>query len=105
MDIVSKVYDIIPILPQEEKYGMKSQMTRSAISIPANVAEGSAKRSVKEYVRYAEIAQGSFFELETHILIVQRRRWVDDEVIADLLGMVRKEQMMLSKFVEKLRAS
>jgi four helix bundle protein len=105
MDIVNKVYDIIPTLPQEEKYGMKSQMTRSAVSIPANVAEGSAKKSVKEYVRYAEIAQGSSFELETHILIVQRRKWVDDEMMTELLGMVRKEQMMLSKFIEKLEAS
>ncbi len=105
MDIVNKVYDIIPTLPQEEKYGMKSQMTRSAVSIPANVAEGSAKRSTKEYVRYVEIAQGSSFELETHILIVQRRKWAEEELMTELLEMVRREQMMLSKFIEKLETS
>jgi len=102
MDIVDKVYGLVPMLPQEEKYGMRSQMTRSAVSIPSNIAEGSAKRSEKEYIKYVEIGQGSAFELETHTLCVQRRNWVDEKLIAELLEMVRREQKMIVKFIEKL---
>jgi four helix bundle protein len=102
MDIVDKVYDAVAHLPLEEKYGLKSQMTRSASSIPSNIAEGSAKRSVKEYVRYVEISQGSAFELETHALIVSRRNWVREELISELVEMVRQEQKMISKFIDKL---
>jgi four helix bundle protein len=101
-DIVDKVYDAVAHLPLEEKYGLKSQMTRSASSIPSNIAEGSAKRSVKEYVRYVEISQGSAFELETHALIVSRRKWVREELISELVEMVRQEQKMISKFIDKL---
>ena len=102
MEIVDKVYDLVPILPQEEKYGLRSQMTRSAVSIPSNIAEGSAKRSEKEYIKYIEISQGSAFELETHTLSVQRRNWVDEKLILELLEMVRREQKMIVKFIEKL---
>ena len=104
MDIVDKVYEIMPFLPQEEKYGIKSQMTRSAISIPSNIAEGSAKKSMKEYIRYLEIALGSAFELETHAMVVQRRKWTSKELIVELLEMVGREQKMLSKFIEKLES-
>ena len=102
MDIVDKVYDMVAFIPQEEKYGMKTQMTRSATSIPANIAEGSAKRSQKDYARYVEISLGSVFELETHLLVVQRRKWVDEELLTEAIGMVIEEQKMLQSFIKKL---
>jgi len=103
VDIVDKVYDIVVLLPQEEKYGMRSQITRSAVSIPANISEGSAKRSEKDYMRYLEIALGSSFELETLSLIIQRRNWVSEVLVSELLVMVESEQKMLSKFIEKIK--
>ncbi len=102
MDVVDRVYDLMPMLPKEEKYGVVSQMTRSAISVPANIAEGSAKRSTKEYIKFVEIALASAFELETHALIVQRRKWTNDKMISELLEAVRTEQKMISKFIDKL---
>jgi four helix bundle protein len=102
MIIVDKVYDIIPYLPVEEKFGMRSQMTRSATAIPANIAEGSAKRSEKDYIRFVEISFGSAFELETHLLIVQKRKWVDDKMIVELLDNIKTEQKMLAKFIDKV---
>jgi four helix bundle protein len=104
MEIVDKVYDIVPILPQEERYGLRSQMTRSAVSIPSNIAEGSAKRSTKEKIKYVEISFGSAFELKTQLLTVQRRKWAEDNLIDETIGMVRKEQSMISKFIEKLES-
>ncbi len=102
MEIVDKVYEVVSFLPIEEKYGIRSQMTRSATAIPANIAEGSAKRSEKDYIRYVEISFGSAFELETHSLVVQRRRWVEEKVILELLDMIKTEQKMLAKFIEKV---
>ena len=102
IDIVDKVYDIIPMLPDAERYGLRSQMTRSATAIPSNIAEGSAKRSQKDYARYVEIALASTFELETHALIVKRRKWVGEETIHALIVLIEKEQKMITKFIERL---
>ena len=104
MDIVDKVYEIMPSLPTDERYGMRSQMTRCAVSIPGNIAEGSAKTSQKDYSRYSEISLGSAFELETHLLIIQRRTWAKEEKILELLVMINNEQKMLASFIDKLKA-
>ena len=104
MEIVDKVYDIMPMLPQEERYGLRSQMTRSAVSIPSNIAEGSAKRSAKEKIRFVEFSLGSAFELETQLLAVQNRKWVEHKLTDELIDWVRKEQSMISRFIEKLES-
>lgn len=102
MQIVDKVYDIVPFLPDEEKFGLRLQMTKSATSIPSNIAEGSAKRSQKDYLRFVEISLASLFELETHSLVVQNRGWTKPESISELLVLIEKEQKMISKFMDKL---
>lgn len=104
MEIVDKVYDVIPSLPPDERYGMRSQMTRCAVSIPGNIAEGSAKSSQKDYSRYCEIALGSAFELETHLLVVEKRKWAAEERISELLLALNKEQKMIASFIDKLRS-
>ena len=103
MEIVDKVYGMVPSLPSEERYGICSQITRSAVSIPANIAEGSAKTSQKDYLRFIEILLGSTFELETHLMIVQSRKWTTEAEISELLGMIDREQKMHSSFIDKLR--
>ena len=96
MAIVNEVYATVKFLPKEEMYGMRSQMTRSAVSIPTNIAEGSAKKSEKEYKYYAGIALGSAFELETHLLIVQQQRWFPEGEVEALLALTIEEQKMLA---------
>lgn len=104
MDMVIEVYNASYKFPDEEKYGLRSQVTRCAVSIPANISEGSAKTSPKEYKHYLEIALGSSFELETHILIVQRLGWLNEGVVENLLKMISDEQRMLTSFIDKLKA-
>ncbi|TWO32631.1 four helix bundle protein [Seonamhaeicola sediminis] len=67
--LVKKVYVLIDHLPETEKFGLKSQISRCVVSIPANIAEGCAKDSQKDFVRFLQISLGSAFELETHIII------------------------------------
>ena len=102
MVIVNEVYKSTAYFPDAERYGMRSQKTRSAVSIPSNIAEGSAKKSQKEYRHFAEISLGSAFELETHLLIVEQQGCLPKEKIDHLLELTIEEQKMLSAFINRL---
>ena len=69
MDIAESTYLISAEFPKEEKFGLTSQIRRSAISIPSNIAEGAARHSDKEFLRFLYISLGSIAELETQIII------------------------------------
>ncbi len=69
--IARKTYSVTALLPKEEQFGLKSQMNRAAISISSNIAEGCSRNSDKDFKRFLEIAQGSAFELESKILVMQ----------------------------------
>lgn len=102
MVIVNEVYQSIVYSPDAERYGLQSQVTRSTVSIPSNIAEGSAKKSQKEYRCFAAISLGSAFELETQLLIVEQLGWVPKEKVTNLLALTIEEQKMLSVFINKL---
>ena len=102
MTIVNGVYEAAKFFPKEEMFGLRSQTTRSAVSIPTNIAEGSAKKSEKEYKYYAGIALGSAFELETHLLIIQQQRWFPEDKMDSLLALTSEEQKMLTTFINRL---
>jgi four helix bundle protein len=102
IDLTGKVYQLMDRLPNREKYGLVSQMTRCAVSIPSNIAEGGARNSQKEYKRFLEIALGSAFELETQLIICQKMDWVKNDDFDSLMGLLIEEQKMLSGFIRKL---
>jgi four helix bundle protein len=67
--LVKEVYLLHKSLPESEKYGPISQIDKCAVSIPANIAEGSAKYSQKDFVRFLQISLGSAYELESHLVL------------------------------------
>lgn len=69
--LVKEVYEFSSKLPTEEKFGITSQINRSAVSIPSNIAEGSGRTSNKEFVRFLEIAISSSYELETQLILAE----------------------------------
>jgi four helix bundle protein len=71
-EIAVKSYQLVASFPKEEKFGLSSQITRAAVSIPSNVAEGCSRSSERDYNRFLQIALGSGFELETQILIAEK---------------------------------
>jgi four helix bundle protein len=100
MDLTVSVYRVVEKFPSEERFGLRSQATRSAVSIAANIAEGSAKSSQRDYKRFCEVALGSSFELETHMLVAGRMGWLADESV---LKLISEEQKMLSAFINRLK--
>lgn len=78
MDFVVNVYKLTKTFPQEEKFGLTSQMRRAAVSVPANIAEGAARASSKEFMHFLSNAQGSASELETELLISKRLGYIDE---------------------------
>lgn len=76
MELVDDVYTFVEAFPNTEKYGLSSQITRSAVSIPSNIAEGASRNSEKDFARFLEIALGSAFELETQLVIAERRKYI-----------------------------
>lgn len=100
--IAVKSYQLVSTFPKEEKFGLSSQVTRAAVSIPSNVAEGCSRSSEKDYNRFLQIALGSGFELETQLLIAEQANFGDKEIRGELLKAVNEEQKMLSAFMRKL---
>ena len=86
MEIVGLVYQLLKKLPDSEKYGLRSQISRSAISMPSNIAEGCSRSSNKDTARFFEISVGSAFELETQLLAGQIAGFfteTDTEILLD----------------------
>ncbi|MDP9230632.1 MAG: four helix bundle protein [Bacteroidota bacterium] len=102
-DIAVKSFELVASFPKEEKYGLSSQLTRSAISIPSNIAEGSSRTSDKDYNRFLEISLGSTFEMETQILISQAVNFGNKALSDVLLKDIDEEQKMLMSFMSKLK--
>ena len=92
MDIVEEVYKIAALLPSEEKYGLKSQIQRAAISIPSNIAEGCSRRSDQAFIQFLEYAEGSAFEIDTQMLAAIRLKMLDKETAAQLMSMLEEEK-------------
>jgi len=101
MDIAVSAFMLTKAYPSDEKFGMISQMRRAANSIPANIAEGWARQSKKEFVYFLRVAQGSLRELETHLLLSQRCGLSDTSETAPILD----EIIILSKQLRALLIS
>lgn len=100
MDLVVCIYETVKIFPKEELYGLTSQMKRSALSIPSNIAEGAGRNGKAEYCRFLYIALGSASELETQIEIAYRLNFIND--IKNLDSKIRFIKNMLSKLIKSL---
>lgn len=103
VEIVKLSYKLTNQLPLTEKFNLVSQINRAAISIPSNIAEGSSRRSERNYFRFLEIALGSCFELETQIIIMIELGLATSDNGNELLSEIRMEQQMISAFSQKLQ--
>lgn len=99
MDLVSLCYSICSGFPESERYILTSQLLRSAISVPSNIAEGKARRSGKEYHHHLSIAYGSLAELETQLQIAFRLGYCSESDYGKAVSECDRVAMMLNRLM------
>jgi four helix bundle protein len=102
IEILHKVYDVIPMLPEEERYGMRSHMKKTATALPLKIEEGCMQNEVNECIKRMEIALSHAYDLDTQLGIVQKRKWADARLTSQQIELVREEQTMLKTFIGKI---
>ena len=105
MDLVVEIYRLCERIPAVERYGLISQMQRAAVSIPSNVAEGQARKSIGAFQNHLSIAAGSLAELETQLILTQRLGFCPDTTCQDLLSKTDEIGRMLSGLKTSLAAN
>ncbi len=102
MDLVVETYSATKLFPQSEQFGLISQMRRSAVSIPSNIAEGFGRRATGEYKRFLHIAAGSLYELQTQCELSLRLGIMAHASYSEFMERSREIERMLSSLVRKL---
>lgn len=105
MDLVTEVYQHSASFPKDEMFGLTAQIRRSAVSIPSNIAEGSAKSSEKDFSRFLEISMGSSFEVETQLIIANKLNMLSIEKFDILLANLHEIQRMIAGLSKSLSSS
>lgn len=101
MDLVQDVYKVTASFPKDEMYALTSQMRRSAVSVPSNIAEGAARNGSKEFLHFLSIARGSLSELETQLQIAQRLGYMKED---DLLNNVDTVFGLLGGLIKSIKS-
>ena len=102
INMVEEIYKLTDQIPTYELYGLTSQIRRSAVSIPSNIAEGRSRGSKKEFCQFLFIALGSSSELETQLIITNKLYSFLE--IDEVICMIQEEQKMISSLISKLKS-
>ncbi len=97
------IYTVTSKFPSDEKFGLVSQLRRASVSVPSNIAEGSAKSSDKHFLVFLETALGSCFEMETQLLLSHDLEFIDSIALVDLQKQLESNIQMISKFMSYLK--
>ena len=104
MDTVDSIYRITSGFPDEERFGLTSQMRRSAVSVPSNIAEGYGRSHHKEYLRYLTISRGSLMELETQLIVAVRQDLCNRQDAASCWTMMQETARLLHGLIRSVRS-
>ncbi len=96
---VKEIYVITKDFPNDEKYGLMSQMRRCAVSIPSNIAEGYGRQFKKETLQFLHISRGSLYELETQMYIAYDLSFIIEEKLNKLLADLEECRRLLSGLI------
>lgn len=96
-EVVFDVYTLSKDFSTDEKFGITSQIKRSAVSIPCNIAEGAGRNTKKEFSRFLDISNGSNYELETQLLLINKLFNIEVEYLINKLQSIQKMTYALKK--------
>ncbi|TXD72884.1 four helix bundle protein [Aequorivita antarctica] len=102
MDIAVETYKLSSKFPKEEKYGLTSQIRRSAISVPSNIAEGAGRNTKGEFKNFISIANGSAYELFTQLILSHKLNLVSENLVEPILKEVIEVQKMNYALIKSL---
>ena len=102
MQMVKELYSITRDFPKEEIYGLTSQIRRSAVSVPSNIAEGYGRNSTNDYIRFLQIACGSLYELQTQMEIAVNLNYLSKEKSESIFKLSNEIERMLNSLLRKL---
>ena len=103
IELCEEVYKATVNFPKEEKYGLTSQIRRSAVSVPSNIAEGAGRNSDGEFCQFLGISNGSSYELQTQLIVANRLKLIDDNTSNPLLKNIDVIQKMNYKLQESMK--
>lgn len=101
-EVCVNIYECTGSFPKSETFGLQSQIRRSAVSIPSNIAEGTSRNSNKEVIRFLEIALGSAYELETQLIVANRLNYIEKTTFEELSVAINSIIQMTMKFRSRL---
>ena len=101
--LVEESYRLVRNFPKYEEYGITSQIRRSAVSIPANIAEGAARQTKKEFIQFLHTAQGSLSELDTHLEISKNLNYINEASISDISMIMGDIDRMLTGLIKSVK--
>ena len=99
----ASIYSITVHFPDSEKFGLTNQLRRASVSIPSNIAEGSSRKSNKDFARFLEIALGSCYEIETQLLIAFDLKFISQKELDNITSELSEITKMISKFKSTLK--
>lgn len=102
IELTKLVYRLVVLLPSDEKYGLTSQIKRSVVSIPSNIAEGAGRSSNKEFKYFLSIANGSSFELQTQLILTTELNLIPEDKIDPVISLIIEIQKMNYSFQKRL---
>lgn len=102
IDLVERVYQITNSFPKEEMFSLTSQIRRSAISIPSNVAEGFGRKSTLDYIHFLHISRGSLYELQTQLEISSRIKYLSESELKLVIEKCKEVAKMLNGLIVSL---
>jgi four helix bundle protein len=105
MDLAVQVYGLSRRLPRTETYGLISQITRAATSVAANIAEGHARGTARDYAQFLAMARGSLMETETLLTLSVRLEYLSSATTVDTLELITQISKMLASLRQKVLAS
>ena len=99
-----EIYELSKAFPEQERFGLTSQLRRGAVAVASNIAEGYGRESTQDYLRFLRIARGSLFEIDTQLLFAVRLGYLNERQYSEVLDRIRECGRILAGLIRSLES-